>query len=43
MSTLIEGLTIFALGLGATVLILIWHKYVLRRITREFKEARKHE
>ena len=27
MNTLITGLALFALGVGASVLILIWHKY----------------
>jgi hypothetical protein len=40
MTTLITGLTIFALGLGAGVLILLWHKHILRRRTQEFKNDR---
>ncbi len=40
MSTLITGLAMFALAVGGTVLILIWHKYVLRRRTQEFKNDR---
>jgi hypothetical protein len=40
MNKLIEGLAIFALAVGGTVLILIWHKNVLRRRTQEFKNDR---
>ena len=36
MNTLITGLAIFALGLGAVVLILIWHKYRVYRIRQSF-------
>lgn len=32
MNGLITGLAMFALGLGAVVLILIWHKYRIERI-----------
>ena len=32
MNTLITGLALFALGVGVSVLILIWHKYRLQRI-----------
>ena len=36
MNTLITGLALFALGVGVSVLILIWHKYrIQRRIVRD--------
>jgi len=38
MNGLIEGLAMFALGLGAVVLILIWHKYRLQRIRQTFAD-----
>lgn len=40
MNKLIEGLAIFALAVGGTVLILIWHKYRLQRTRQQFKDDR---
>ena len=40
MSTLITGLAMFALGLGAVVLVLIWHEYRLQRTLQQFKDDR---
>jgi hypothetical protein len=40
MNGLITGLAVFALAVGGVVLILIWHKNVLRRRTQEFKNDR---
>ena len=40
MNTLITGLAVFALGLGAVVLILIWHKYRLQRTRQTFADDR---
>lgn len=40
MNGLITGLSMFALGLGAVVLILIWHKYRIQRILPTPAESR---
>ena len=40
MSTLITGLAMFALGLGAVVLILIWHNSRVQSIRQQFKDDR---
>lgn len=40
MNGLIEGLAVFALGLGVVVLILIWHEYRLQRTRQQFKDDR---
>ncbi len=35
MNGLIEGMAMFALGLGAIVLVLIWHKDRVKSLTRK--------
>ena len=40
MNTLITGLALFALGVGVSVLILIWHKYRLQRTRQQFESDR---
>jgi hypothetical protein len=40
MNGLITGLAMFALAVGAVVLILIWHKYRLQRIRQMFADDR---
>jgi hypothetical protein len=38
MNALITGLVMFASGLGAVVLILIWHNYRVTKITKLLEE-----